>query len=259
MGFENIRLDWEEHLAVLTMNRPSALNALNSQTLTELEEAIDQVAEAEEVRVLVITGEGKAFIAGADIGEMIDLDEEGALAFAKAGQRVLSKLEALPKVVIAAVNGFALGGGCELSMACDLIYASERAKFGQPEVNLGVIPGFGGTQRLTRLLGPMLARDLILTGRMIDADEAFAYGLVAAVLPTTELIDHVRKLAKTIAQKGPIAVAYAKRVILEGPDLTFEEAQTAEAVAFARCFRSDDQSEGMNAFLNKRRAKFTGR
>ncbi|MEW5737303.1 MAG: enoyl-CoA hydratase-related protein [Myxococcota bacterium] len=254
-----VRLDVDGAVAVITIDRPKALNALNQQVLRELDEAISRVAHDSSLRALILTGAGeKAFVAGADIGEMSQYTTAQALMFAQLGHRVLAALEALHIPTIAAVNGFALGGGCELALACDLIYASEKAKLGLPEVTLAVIPGFGGTQRLTRLVGKARAKELIFTGEMIDAAKAKEIGLVLDVLPAAELLAHCKKVGGTIAKRGPVAVAQAKRVIEHGADLPLKDANELERQAFALLFGTADQREGMKAFVEKRAAEFKG-
>lgn len=254
-----VRLELDGAVAVITIDRPKALNALNQQVLRELEEAITRVAHDGALRAVILTGAGeKAFVAGADIGEMTQYTTAQALIFAQMGHRVLASLEALQVPTIAAVNGFALGGGCELALACDLIYASEKAKLGVPEVTLAVIPGFGGTQRLTRLVGKARAKELIFTGEMIDAAKAKEIGLVLEVLPAAELLGHCRKVAGTIAKRGPVAVSQAKRVIEHGADLPLKDANELERQAFALLFGTSDQREGMKAFVEKRAAEFKG-
>ena len=256
---EFVRLETEGAVAVLTIDRPKALNALNQQVLKELEEAISKVAHDSSLRALIVTGGGeKAFVAGADIGEMQNYTTAQALMFAQLGHRVLGALEALHVPTIAAVNGFALGGGCELALSCDLIYASEKAKLGLPEVTLAVIPGFGGTQRLTRLVGKARAKELIFTGDMIDAAKAKEIGLVLDVLPPAELLAHCKKIAGTIAKRGPVAVSQAKRAIEHGADLPLKDACELERQAFALLFGTADQREGMKAFVEKRAADFKG-
>lgn len=256
---EFVRLDIDGAVAVLTIDRPKALNALNRQVLEEMEEAIARVSHDAALRALIVTGGGeKAFVAGADIGEMQSYTTAQALLFAQLGHRVLGALEALHVPTIAAVNGFALGGGCELALSCDLVYASEKAKLGLPEVTLAVIPGFGGTQRLTRLLGKARAKELIFTGEMIDAAKAKEIGLVLEVLPPADLLPHCKKVAATIAKRGPLAVAQAKRVIEHGADLPLKDACELERQAFALLFGTADQREGMKAFLEKRPAEFKG-
>ena len=241
-------------IATITLNRPDKLNALNETLLAELRGAVMTMSSGRDVRAAILTGAGKAFAAGADIGAMGEMAPARAKSFADGGHALGEALESAPFPVIAAVNGFALGGGCELAMACDFIYASDNAKFGQPEVNLGVIPGFGGTQRLSRRVGIGRARELCYTGEIIGAEEALRIGLVNAVMPLAELIPRAMK----IASKGPIAIAQCKRVIAQGADLPLETACELEAQAFALLFGTGDQREGMKAFLEKRPAKFTG-
>jgi enoyl-CoA hydratase len=259
MSEQTVRLSLEGITAVITVDRPKALNALNTSTLEQLEEALASVAEKPEVRGLIVTGAGeKAFVAGADIAEMMDLNIEQSLAFAARGHRVFDALEKLHCPTLAAVNGFALGGGCELALACDLIYASQNAKFGLPEVSLGIIPGFGGTQRLTRLVGRARAKELIFTGDMVDAARAQDIGLALDVVPAPQLLDHCRAVIARIAKKGPLAVARAKRVIAAGADLSLAAGNQLEREAFADLFRTSDRKEGMTAFLEKRPAVFRG-
>jgi len=252
-----VLLSKEGPLALLTINRPDKLNALNRDVLEHLHRYFTELRQDREIRVAILTGAGeKAFVAGADIASMKTMATAEAKAFADLGHRVGDLMEGLPFPILAAVNGFALGGGCELAMACDLVYASEKAKFGQPEVNLGVIPGFGGTQRLARRVGVGKARELVYTGDMIDANEAHRIGLCEAVVPAAELQSYVRKVAEKIASKGPLAIAQAKVVIRRG-DPTLPSANELEAQAFAMLFGTTDQKEGMSAFLEKRPAKFT--
>ena len=244
---------------LLTLNRPDKLNALNAELLGELETIFRSLHQTPAVRAVVLTGGGgKAFAAGADIAAMQSLSAAEGRAFAGLGHRVGALMESAPFPVIGAVNGFALGGGCELALACDFLYASDRAKFGQPEVNLGVIPGFGGTQRLARRIGIGRARELCFTGNLIGAEEALRIGLVNAVVPGAELLDLALKTAATIAEKGPLAVAQAKRVLLQGADVPLSVANELEAQAFGSLFGSNDQREGMAAFLEKRSATFQG-
>jgi enoyl-CoA hydratase len=251
-----VRLELDGPVATLTIDRAAALNALNSQTLSELEQAIASVASNPALRVLIVTGAGRAFVAGADIAEMANYSAVQALAFSQQGHRVCAALEALPLATIAAVNGFALGGGCELALACDLIYVSDKAKLGLPEVSLGVIPGFGGTQRLTRLLGRSRAKELIFSGEHVDATKAKEIGLALDVLPLGDLLEHCKKIAATIAKRGPVALAQAKRVIDHGADLPLSAGNELERQAFALLFGTGDQKEGMAAFLAKRPAEF---
>lgn len=254
-----VRLEKDGAVAVVTIDRPKALNALNVQTLRELDQAIAEVAHDKALRAVIVTGAGdKAFVAGADIGEMATYSTAAALMFAQLGHRVFASLETLHVPTIAAVNGFALGGGCELALSCDLIYASDKAKLGLPEVTLAVIPGFGGTQRLTRLVGKSRAKELIFTGDMIDAAKAKEIGLVLDVIPAADLIAHCKKIAATIAKRGPIAVAQAKRVIEHGADLPLKDANELERQAFALLYGTSDQREGAQAFLAKRPAEFKG-
>lgn len=261
MAFQNILLEQPEAgIHLLTVNRPKALNALNSATLDELAQAIAQVAADESARVLLVTGAGeKAFVAGADISEMQNFTPAEGEVFSARGSRALAALEALPIPVIALVNGYALGGGCELALACDWILASDRAVFGQPEVNLGVSAGFGGTQRLTRKIGSARAMALLVTGRQVRADEALAMGLVSEVVPAEALIAKGTEVARLIASKGPLAVRYTKEAVTRGADMNLVEALALESRLFGRCCATQDQKEGMRAFLEKRPAKFRGR
>jgi enoyl-CoA hydratase len=256
---DEILIAHEGAISTLTVHRPDSLNALNRATLEAMRAGIESVA-ARKPRALIVTGAGdKAFVAGADIAAMAPMQPTEALAFARLGQAVFAALEALPCPVIAAVNGFALGGGCELALACDFIYASDKAKFGQPEVKLGILPGFGGTQRLARRVGLGMARELIYTGRMVGPEEAQRIGLVNAVFPRRELMDKVLETARAIAAVGPGAVAGAKHVINAGAGIPLAEAIDREAVAFGHCFELADQKEGMAAFLEKREPVFHDR
>ena len=241
--------------AVITISREKALNALNSQVLDELNETLDAV-NLEEVRCLILTGAGaKSFVAGADIGEMSTLTKAEGEAFGKKGNDVFRKLETVPIPVIAAVNGFALGGGCEISMSCDIRICSDNAVFGQPEVGLGITPGFGGTQRLARLVGPGMAKQMIYTARNIKADEALRIGLVNAVYTQDELMAAAEKMAAGIAKNAPIAVRNCKKAINDGLDADMDEAIVIEEKLFGDCFESYDQKEGMAAFLEKRKVE----
>ena len=241
--------------AVITISREKALNALNSQVLEELNEALDAV-NLDEVRCLILTGAGqKSFAAGADIGEMSTLTKAEGEAFGKKGNDIFRKIETFPIPVIAAVNGFALGGGCEISMSCDIRICSDNAVFGQPEVGLGITPGFGGTQRLARLVGPGMAKQMIYTARNIKADEAYRIGLVNAVYPQEELMAAAEKMAAGIAKNAPIAVRNCKKAINEGLDADMDEAIVIEEKLFGDCFESYDQKEGMAAFLEKRKVE----
>ena len=261
MSFQNILLDQPEAgIYLLTVNRPKALNALNSATLDEIAAAAAQVEGDEATRALLVTGAGeKAFVAGADISEMQNFTPDEGEAFSARGSRAFARLEALPIPVIALVNGYALGGGCELALACDWIIASERAVFGQPEVNLGVSAGFGGTQRLTRKIGSARAMELLVTGRQVKADEALSTGLVTQIVPAGELIQKGLEVARLIASKGPIAVRRTKEAVRRGADMDLAAALALESSLFGQCCSTQDQKEGMRAFLEKRPAKFTGR
>ncbi|MBI3989603.1 MAG: enoyl-CoA hydratase/isomerase family protein [candidate division NC10 bacterium] len=250
----------EDGIATITLNRPERLNALNRALVEELDQALDQVERNEAVKVAVITGAGeKAFAAGADINEFTGLKGVEALKHMEKIQRVFLKIERLSKSVVAAVNGYALGGGCELMMACDIAYASETARFGQPEINLGIIPGAGGTQRLPRLVGKMRAKELILTGDMIDAAEAYRIGLVNKVVPSGELMNEVKKLCEKLLSKWAVALKLAKAAIEEGSNAPLQEGMGIEAKAEAICFSTEDKEEGVAAFLEKRKPVFTGR
>ncbi|HLG19309.1 MAG TPA: enoyl-CoA hydratase-related protein [Bdellovibrionota bacterium] len=243
-----------ERIATIIFNRPDSLNALNLETLEFFHTTAKELAERKDVSVIVVTGAGeKAFIAGADIKHMQSLSPLQASRFGKLGQDCLFALENAPQITIAAVNGFALGGGCEFAMGCDLIYASEKAKFGQPEVNLGITPGFGGSQRLPRLVGPMKAREMIYTGEMIDAQEALRIGLVARVFPAAEFLGKVMEVAKTIASKGPEAIRRSKVMMRDGLGTDLVRGCAIERDHFALCFAHPDQKEGMSAFLEKRK------
>jgi enoyl-CoA hydratase len=260
MAYETIIYETEGAVATVTINRPKALNALSPQVVSELDQAFTAIAGDDNIKCVVLTGAGdKAFVAGADIAEMAKMDPLQSRNFSRQGQKTLFKIEKLDKPVIAAVNGFALGGGCEIAMACDFIYASEKAKFGQPEINLGIIPGFGGTQRLSRLVGRGWAKELCLTGDMISAAQAAAIGLVTRVFPPEELMPAVTKAAQGIAAKGRVALRAIKTLINDGYDLPLERSIPMEAEAFATCFASPDQKEGMSAFLEKRKPEFKGR
>ncbi len=255
-----IKLEKQGHIGILTVSRPEALNALNSAALEELAARAEEVKGDESIRVLIVTGEGKAFVAGADIAEMKDLDAEAGRAFGIKGQAALTAIEKLPIPVIAAVNGFALGGGCELSLCADIRIASEKAKFGQPEVGLGITPGFGGTQRLPRVIGLSKAMDLILTGRMIKADEALSIGLVDKVVPPEELMAEAMKLALAIAANAPVAVKASKAAIRRFTGAALDEDLDFEAELFGTCFATGDQKMAMEAFVSKtEKSEFTGK
>ena len=250
----NILLEKKGLYAVATINRPKALNALNSEVLSDLDELVRTVSADADIRALVITGSGeKAFVAGADIGEMSTLTPAEGEAFGKHGNDVFRKLETLPIPTIAAVNGFALGGGCELSMSCDIRLCADTAVFVQPEARLGITPGFGGTQRLARLVSPGMAKQLIYTAKNIKADEAYRIGLVNAVYPLDELLPAAEKMAETIAKNAPIAVRACKKAINEGLEAKMDDAVVIEEKLFGSCFQTADQIEGMSAFLEKRK------
>lgn len=256
MDLNNLIFEKEGNIAVLSINRPDALNALNSKVLEELDNAIDKVKEDDDIHVLILTGKGKAFVAGADIGEMKDMDPIKGRDFAAKGLDIFRKIELMEKPVIAAVNGFALGGGCELSMCCDIRISSEKAKFGQPEVGLGITPGFGGTQRLSRLVGEGRAKELILTCDIIDSTEAYRIGLVNKVVAAEELMEAAMEMAKKISSKGQIAVRYSKTAINKGGQVDLDTGMSIEKDLFGLCFASEDQKEGMAAFLEKRKPNY---
>jgi enoyl-CoA hydratase len=252
----NVSYENKEHVAVLTINRPEALNALNIDVLKELEQAITQVEADNDIYVLIITGAGKAFVAGADISQMKDLSAYEAKAFGEFGNSVFFKIEMMSKPVIAAINGYALGGGCELAMACDIRIAGEKAKFGQPEVGLGITPGFGGTQRLPRIVGSSKAKELIFTAETIGAEEALKIGLVSKVVPGDELMGAALEMANKIAHNAQIAVRQSKDAINKGMQCDMLTGTAFEAQAFAVCFSTEDQKDAMTAFVNK--SKVTG-
>jgi enoyl-CoA hydratase len=256
MTYNNLILEKKDGIATITMNRPDALNALNSETFHELNHAFDDLDKDDSIGVVIITGKGKAFVAGADIVEMKDMNGQQSRAFSLLGQQVFRRMETMDKIFIGAINGFALGGGCEYAMACDLRIASEKAKFGQPEVNLGVTPGFAGTQRLPRLVGLVRAKELLLTGDMIKAENALAWGLVNKVVEPDTLMDETRALAQKILAKGPVSVKMVKDCVNRGMQTDIDTAGAIEADAFGLCFASGETKEGMTAFLEKREANF---
>jgi len=250
-----IKYEEEDKIAILTINRPKALNALNSGVLDELDKTLSSI-DTNKIRALIITGAGeKSFVAGADIGEMSKLTKKEGEAFGKKGNDVFRKIETLPIPVIAAINGFALGGGCEISMSCDIRICSENAIFGQPEVGLGITPGFGGTQRLARLVGEGMAKQMIYTAKNIKADEALRIGLVNAVYKQEELMDAAKKMAKNIAINAPIAVRNCKKAINEGMQVDIDQALVIEEKLFGDCFETEDQRAGMGNFLEKDKSK----
>jgi enoyl-CoA hydratase len=259
MSYENLLFEKENGIGIITINRPKVLNALNKATMTELKELVEKIAQDSEVAVVIITGSSeKSFVAGADIAEMAGLSALEGRSWGKFSQAVFDQIENLPKPVIAAVNGYALGGGCELSMSCDIRIAAANAKFGQPEVLLGVIPGFAGTQRLPRLIGKGRAKELLFTGDPIDANEAYRIGLVNKVVAADQLIDAAKKMAAKIISRSPIAVRLCKAAVNEGLDMDLQSGEAYEAEAFGICFATADQKEGMTAFIEKRKASFTG-
>jgi len=259
MDFANLLVDVENGTAVVTINRPAALNALNKDVLDELGAAFAALEGDATVTCIILTGSGaKAFVAGADIAAMQSMDAVAAEDFARLGHKIFNAIENCAKPVIAAVNGFALGGGCELAMACDIRIASENARFGQPEVNLGVIPGFGGTLRLSRLVGKGRAKELIFTGDMVDAADAYRIGLANKVVSAETLLAEAKQMAAKIASKGPLAVRLAKQAVNNGLEMDQDRAGRYEAGLFGLCFASDEQKEGMLAFLEKRPARFSG-
>jgi enoyl-CoA hydratase len=259
MNYTNILFNIENNIAVLKFNRPKALNAVNPDVFVEMNDALDRIVADKAVKVLILTGEGeKAFVAGADIAHMVNLSPLQLKEFSRNGQDLLFRLEKLPVPVIACVNGFALGGGCEIAMACDFIYAAETAKFGQPEITLGVIPGFGGTQRLPRLVGRAMAKELCMAGGMINAQEAKGIGLVNKVFPKEKLWEETMKTASSIALKGKVALKATKECIQRGMDVDLVNGCYMESEAFGLIATSPDKKEGMTAFLEKRPPEFKG-
>jgi len=258
MAYDTLTYAVADRIATITINRPDKLNALNDRVIAELGDAIDEARGSSGVGAIVLTGAGRAFVAGADISELEGHGAVSAKALAQRGQDVFRRFETSPKPTLAAVNGFALGGGCELAMACHMRIASEHAKFGQPEVKLGLVPGYGGTQRLPRLVGKGRALQLLLTGEMIDASEAYRIGLVNRVVPAPELLAATNAMLQTILANGPLAVAHCIEAVNAGYDLPLAEALTLEATAFGLLAATDDKREGTRAFLEKRAARFTG-
>lgn len=257
MSFENIILEVQSPVAVLYFNRPKALNALNSDLFDELDNALDMITLNTDIRVLVLTGKGdKAFVAGADISELSKLNRQQAADFSRKGQKIFSKIESLSIPVIAAVNGFALGGGLETALACDFIYASTKAVFGLPEINLGLIPGFGGTQRIARTVGERFAKEMVLTGKNITSDQALDRGLINKICEPDTLMDEVMKTASLIASKGKLSLKSAKQVIHNGLNTDLETGCKIENIEFSKVMDSDDGKEGTLAFLEKRKPNF---
>ena len=259
-NLENVTVDIAEGILTLTIDRPKVLNALNGQTVDEIGAVFDEARDDDSVKAVIVTGGGeKAFVAGADINELAKKTPATGKETSERGQQILLGIERFPKAVIAAINGYALGGGCELALACQIRLASDRAKIGLPEVSLGIIPGYGGTQRMARLLGKAKAFELICTGDPVSAQEAERIGLVNHVVPAAELMDAARKMALTIASRGPVAVRAAIEAINSGYEMPFQEGQFLEATLFGLLCASEDQKEGMNAFLEKRKPDFKGR
>lgn len=259
MTEKRIIVEKQNYIATVTINEPKTLNALNSKLLEEIGVVFDTLATDKEVRAIVLTGTDRSFVAGADIQEMSELNYDEAKIFGAKGASVFRKIETCPQPVIAAVNGFALGGGCELAMACDIRIASSKAKFGQPEVGLGITPGFSGTQRLTRLVGFAKAKELIFNGNIITADEALAIGLVNKVTEPEKLMDEVKTMADAIARQAPIAVCNAKQAINNGWDMDIDKGIDYEVELFAQCFETEDQKNGMTAFLRKEKVEYKGK
>lgn len=258
--YTNLLLEVQDGIGIVSINRPKALNALNAATIHELDKMFAELEKNDTVKVVIVTGAGeKSFVAGADITEMQHMTAIEGRSWGKLAQAVFNKIENLPKPVIAAVNGYALGGGCELAMACDIRIASEKAKFGQPEVSLGIPPGFGGTQRLPRLVGKGRAKELLFTGDMIDSAEAYRIGLVNKVVAQEELLAAAKTMAEKIMTRGPVAVALCKAAVNEGMDVDLESGVAYEAELFGLCFATTDQKEGMAAFVEKRKASFVGK
>ncbi|HEY2065130.1 MAG TPA: enoyl-CoA hydratase-related protein [Gemmatimonadaceae bacterium] len=258
MTYQLLTFDVADRIATITVNRPDKLNALNDAVMAELGAAIDEAVDRADVGAVLLTGAGRAFVAGADIGELVDQTAVEGKARAERGQQTFRKFERSPKPTLAAVNGFALGGGCELAMACHVRLASDTAKFGQPEVKLGIVPGYGGSQRLPRLVGKGRALQLLLTGEMIDAAEALRIGLVNRVVPASELLTASRQMLGAMLAQGPLAVAHCIEAVDRGLDMALDDAIALEASYFGLLSATADKAEGMRAFLEKRPAKFTG-
>ena len=254
--YKTLHIAKTDNIVTLTIDRPEALNALNTAVITELEQAVTELEQDGSLGAVIITGAGRSFVAGADIGEQRPLDLEGGRRWGQRGSALLRRIEKLPVPTIAAVNGFALGGGCELAMACDIILASEKAKFGQPEVGLGITPGFSGTQRLSRRVGAARAKELIFSGRMLKAEEACAIGLVSEVFAPEALMEGALAMARSFTKNAPIAVRYAKACIDRGLQMDIDDGIAVENELFAMCFATEDQKEGMTAFMEKRSASF---
>lgn len=256
MEFKNLIIQREGNIRIVKINNPQSMNALNSEVLSELDQAFYEIGNDPQTNVVILTGEGRAFVAGADISQMSTMNAAQGKEFGVQGSKVFRKIELLPKPVIAAINGFALGGGCELALACDIRIASAKAKIGQPEVGLGITPGFSGTQRLPRIVGEGRAKELIYTAKAITADEAFRIGLVNKVVEPEQLMDEAMALAKTIAKNAPIAVRFSKEAVNRGMQTDIDTAIAIENDLFALCFSTEDQKEGMKAFFEKRPAEW---
>ena len=259
MAYKNIIIEKKDSIAILKINRPKVLNALNTETVKEVTNAVEELEKDKKIKVAIITGEGKAFIAGADIGAMSKMTPLEAKEFSEQGHNMLNKIENSRLPFIAAINGFALGGGCETLMACDICVAAKSAKIGQPEINLGISPGFGGTQRLPRLVGRMKAKELLLTGKNLSADEAQSIGLVNITVEDDLLMEHAEKIASQIAGKSSVQTAFIKSLVNKGADIDLNTANALEISYFSSSFSTHDQKEGMAAFLEKRKPSFKGK
>jgi enoyl-CoA hydratase len=259
MSYANILIEKKENVGILKINRPNYLNALNKDTILELTNAVEELEKDKNIKVVILTGEGKAFIAGADIKQMKDMNPSEAKKFAELGHNLLMKIEESHLPFIAAINGYALGGGCEVMMACDICIAASSAKIGQPEINLGIHPGFGGTQRLPRLVGRMKAKELLLSGDNIDANEAHFIGLVNMVVPDDKIMEEAEKIANKIANKSTVQTGFIKALVNKGMDVELKKACELEISYFSRSFQTEDQKEGMTAFLEKRKPNFKGK
>lgn len=256
VDYKNLLFEKNGMVGIVKFNRPEAMNALNTETLNELKDCVTNIIKSKDIKVILFTGMGKAFIAGADIKEMINMTPEQAMTFSKNTHELLNMIEESDKITIAAINGAALGGGCEFTLSCDIRLASEKAKFGQPEINLAVIPGFAGTQRLTRLIGIANVKRLIFTGELINSTKAYEMGIVSEVVPPEELMDHALKMAQSIAEKSGVILKIAKKAISEGVHMKFKDALELEQRLFGECFATSDLKEGMNAFIEKRKPVF---
>jgi enoyl-CoA hydratase len=259
MSYVNIIVEKKEGVGLIKINRPNNLNALNKDTIIELTKAVDELEKDKNIKVAILTGEGKAFIAGADIKQMNDMNPSEAKKFAEMGHNLLMNIEKSRLPFIAAVNGYALGGGCEVMMACDICIAASSVKIGQPEINLGIHPGFGGTQRLPRLVGRMKAKELLLTGDNIDANEAHRIGLVNMVVPDDKIMEEAEKIANKIASKSTVQTAFIKSLVNKGMEVDLKKACELETSYFSKSFQTEDQKEGMSAFLEKRKPNFKGK